>query len=79
MKTAWTYLFMFVSIPPGWSFREPMIPGFGGGWNGSSPIDENNTEHRDRQNANVSNAKAPRCPIICSGHGSSIIPAETSQ
>jgi hypothetical protein len=43
MKTVWTYLFMFISIPPGWLFREPMIPRFGGGSNDSSPIDENNS------------------------------------
>jgi hypothetical protein len=43
MKTAWTYVFMFVPMPQSWLFHEPMIPGFGVGWNGSSPTDENNS------------------------------------
>jgi len=34
-------------------------------------------EHRDGQNANVRSAKHARCPIICSGRGSLIIPAGT--
>ena len=40
MKTAWTYVFIFVPIPPGWLFHGPMLPGFGAGSNWSSPTDE---------------------------------------
>jgi hypothetical protein len=43
MKTAWNYVFMFVSIPPAWLFRGPMIRGFGAGSNGSFPTDEKNS------------------------------------
>ena len=43
MKTAWTYVSMFVPMPPSWLFHGPMIPGFGAGSNGSSPTDENNS------------------------------------
>jgi hypothetical protein len=42
MKTAWTYVFMFVSVPPVWLFHEAMLPGFGAGSNGSSPTDDKN-------------------------------------
>ena len=40
MKTARTYVFMFLPIPPGWLSHEPMIPGLRAGSNGSSPPDE---------------------------------------
>ena len=43
MKAARTYVCMFLPIPPGWLSREPMIPGFCAGSNGSSPTDENNS------------------------------------
>jgi hypothetical protein len=43
MKTAWTYVFMFVPMPSGWLSHKPMIPGFGAGPNTSSPTDENNS------------------------------------
>lgn len=54
MKTARTYVFMFVPIPPGWLFHEPVVPDFGTGSNGSSPPDQKHDEktswrvrHRD--------------------------------
>ena len=37
MKTARTYIFIFVPIPPGWLSHEPMIPGLRAGSNGTSP------------------------------------------
>jgi hypothetical protein len=40
MKTAWNYVFVFVPIPRGWCFHEPMIPGFGARSNGISPMDQ---------------------------------------
>jgi hypothetical protein len=43
MKTASTYVLMFVANPLGWLFPEPMVPGFGGGSNGGSPINEKNS------------------------------------
>jgi len=43
MKTAWNSVFMFVSIPPVWSFQVPMLPGFGAGSNGSFSTDEKNS------------------------------------
>jgi hypothetical protein len=44
MKTARTYVFMFVPIPPGWLSHEPMIPGVRAGSNGSSPPDQKHDE-----------------------------------
>jgi hypothetical protein len=44
MKTAGTYVFMFVPIPRSWLLHEPMIRGFGAGSNGSSPTDQNDIE-----------------------------------
>jgi hypothetical protein len=35
MKTAPTYVFLFVPIPAGWLSPEPMIPGLRAGSNGS--------------------------------------------
>jgi hypothetical protein len=44
MKTARTYVFMFVLIPLGGLFHEPMISGFGAGSDGSSPTDQKDNE-----------------------------------
>jgi hypothetical protein len=46
MKTARTYVLMFVSIPPSWLFHAPMLAGFGAGSNGNSPTDEKNSRAR---------------------------------
>jgi len=43
MNAARTYIFMFVSIPSGWLFRESMIARFGARSNGSSPTDQNHS------------------------------------
>jgi len=44
MKTTRTYVFMFVPIPTGWLFHEPMISGFAGGLNGNSPKNQERGE-----------------------------------
>jgi hypothetical protein len=44
MKTARTFVFIFVPIPRGWLFHEPIIRGFGVGSNGSSPTEPNDNE-----------------------------------
>jgi hypothetical protein len=77
MKTAWNYVLMFVSIPPVWLFHGPMLPGFGAGSNGSSPTDEKNSGGPGWPEPERERAKCARFPIICSGLGSSMIPAGT--
>jgi hypothetical protein len=52
MKTARTYVFMFVPIPPGWLSHGPMIRGLRAGSNGSSPADE---KHDDTNRWRVRN------------------------
>jgi hypothetical protein len=44
MKTARTYVFVFVPIQMGWLFHEPMIRGLGAGSNGSSSTDQSDGE-----------------------------------
>lgn len=57
MKTARTYIFMFVPIPPGWLSHEPMIPGLRAGSNGSSPPEQ---KHDDAARWRVRNPDGRR-------------------
>src|SRR5207249_2661984 len=63
---------MFVPMPTGWLFHEPMIPGFGAGSNGSSRADQKDNERLQWRRCHRHESETQALRVICSGRGSLI-------
>jgi hypothetical protein len=74
MKTARSYVFVFVLILLQQVANTRVATGFGAGSNGSSPPDQKHDDKHVGECGNGMDAKLSRCAMICSGPGSSIIP-----
>ena len=74
MKITRTYVFMFVPIPSEWIAHVTVAHGFSVGVERKfSDGSQTSSRGRDGESTIARNVTRVRCPVICSGLGSSII------